>query len=103
MSRTVWQLTPLLASLLIFGCNQSPNVDASRELTKVDVSGPVSAPIEKFEVFTGRTQAKKYADIRARVTGYLKEADFKEGEDVPKDKVLFVIDPAPYRVCASRK
>ena len=69
---------------------------------KVDFSKPVDEPIAKYEVFTGRTQAMSYADLRARVTGYLKEANFKEGEDVKKDDVLFLIDPDPYVAVLTR-
>jgi RND family efflux transporter MFP subunit len=95
MSRAVWTPFMLLICIAFVGCK--PNQPTSTEsLPKVDVSEPVPESVAKYEVFTGRTQAKSYADLRARVTGYLKEANFEEGEDVEKDKVLFLIDPDPY-------
>ena len=36
-------------------------------------------------------------DVRARVTGYLMETPFKEGAEVNKDDVLFVVDTRPYQ------
>jgi multidrug efflux system membrane fusion protein len=36
-------------------------------------------------------------DVKARVGGYLQEVKFKEGEEVQKGQLLFVIDPRPYQ------
>jgi multidrug efflux system membrane fusion protein len=47
--------------------------------------------------FTGRTDAVKAVDIRARVTGYLIKMPFKEGAEVKKGDLLFEIDPRPYQ------
>jgi multidrug efflux system membrane fusion protein len=46
--------------------------------------------------YTGRTAAMDSVDIKARVTGFLKEVLFKEGAEVDKDQELFLIDPEPY-------
>src|SRR5262249_4758362 len=48
-------------------------------------------------VFTGRTEAKLFTTIRARVSGYLVDVRFEEGRDVKKNDVLFVVDPDPYQ------
>ena len=45
----------------------------------------------------GHTAAVNSVDIRPRVTGYLTEMPFKEGDDVKKDQLLFQIDPRPYQ------
>src|SRR6516225_8488496 len=86
-----------VAPLLLFGCNRKDQGQSgSSELLKVEVCRPVDEPIKDYEVFTGRTQAVNYTDIRARVTGYLDKALFKEGQDVNEGDVLFVVDPRPY-------
>jgi RND family efflux transporter MFP subunit len=36
-------------------------------------------------------------DVRARVTGYLDTANFKDGDEVAINAELFVIDPRPYK------
>jgi multidrug efflux system membrane fusion protein len=47
--------------------------------------------------FTGRTDAVLAVDVRARVTGYLMETPFKEGAEVKKGDILFVVDTRPYQ------
>jgi RND family efflux transporter MFP subunit len=103
MKRTTRLAILCTALLLLFGCNKKDQGQSgSSELLKVDVSAPVEEPIKNYEVFTGRTQAVNYTDIRARVTGYLVDARFKEGQDVKKDDVLFVVDPRPYELALAQ-
>src|SRR5262249_9348679 len=47
--------------------------------------------------FTGRTEAVKTVEIRARVTGYLDRVFFEEGAEVALGDPLFEIDPRPYK------
>jgi RND family efflux transporter MFP subunit len=61
------------------------------------VSLPISKYVTDYEDFTGRTEAVAMVEIRARVTGYLENARFKEGAEVEKGDVLFEIDPRPYQ------
>jgi len=58
---------------------------------------PISREITDYVFFTGRTDAIESVEIRARVTGYLMEIDFKPGLDVKKGQRLFKIDPRPYQ------
>jgi len=97
MKRVIGLAILCAATCFFIGCtkqNQGPS--GSTELPKVDVSTPVEEPIKNYDVFTGRTQTMEYTDIRARVTGYLVDVKFKEGQDVKKDDPLFIIDPRPY-------
>jgi RND family efflux transporter MFP subunit len=61
------------------------------------VTTPVSAEVVDYEDFTGRLDAIKTVDIRARVSGFLLEAPFKEGDSVHEGDDLFLIDPQSYR------
>ena len=45
----------------------------------------------------GTTRALQEVSIRARVRGFLQEIYFKEGADVKKGQLLFVIDEAPFQ------
>ena len=47
--------------------------------------------------FTGRTDAVESVDIRPRVTGYLVQMPFREGDEVKNGDLLFVVDPRPYQ------
>jgi RND family efflux transporter MFP subunit len=49
-----------------------------------------------YQDFTGRLDAFKTVEIKARVTGYITDAPFKEGDPVEKGSVLFQIDKRPY-------
>lgn len=60
----------------------------------------VVAPVEQkdvpLEVKTiGNVEAYATVAIKARVGGELKEVKFREGQDVTKGQLLFVIDPRP--------
>lgn len=74
----------------------------------VTVARPVVAEVRDYEEYTGRTEATRTVDIRARVTGYLVAGGgdsnspgdesilFRDGQEVEKDQVLFRIDARPY-------
>jgi RND family efflux transporter MFP subunit len=96
MKHLRWKLLVLACAATVAGCKQNQTETPAAEPPKVAVSTPIPEQISKFEVFTGRTQAFNYADIRARVSGYLKEVHFNEGDDVEEGKLLFLIDPRPY-------
>jgi multidrug efflux system membrane fusion protein len=86
----------LLISLAWAGC-QKPAEPPPTALQVVPVSYPVKRSVTEVVEFTGRTDAVQSVGIRARVTGFLTEVNFKEGTEVKKDEVLFEIDPRPYR------
>jgi RND family efflux transporter MFP subunit len=98
MVRSVCFLALLLAlAPLLFGCNGAQAPPVAGKLPQVMVSLPVTREITDSEEFTGRTEAKKTVDIRARVTGYLLKVDFTEGHEVNEGDVLFEIDPRTYQ------
>jgi RND family efflux transporter MFP subunit len=53
-------------------------------------------PIVEWDEFTGRFAAIESVNVRARVSGYLEETLFKEGQDVHAGDVLAVIDRRPF-------
>src|SRR5207249_6164704 len=67
------------------------------EPPEVPVCRPVTRTVTDVEDFTGRLAAAVSVEVRARVSGYLLEAPFKEGSEVKKGDVLFTIDPRPYQ------
>jgi multidrug efflux system membrane fusion protein len=71
-------------------------------LSTVTVAKIEERTIQDFVVFTGRTEAVESVDVRARVSGYLVETRFKDGQEVKKGDVLFVIDPRPYQADLDR-
>jgi hypothetical protein len=64
----------------------------------VTVSHPLEKTITEWDEFTGQFQAVEFVAVRARVSGYLTEIHFTDGQWVKKGDLLFVIDPRPYQV-----
>lgn len=62
----------------------------------VTVSQPIQRELVEWDEFTGQFAAKEYVEIRARVSGYLTEIHFEDGQIVKQGDLLFVIDPRPY-------
>ncbi len=52
--------------------------------------------IPLYTDYVGRTEASRSVEIRARVDGFLERRTFREGGQVKKGDLLFVIDPKPY-------
>lgn len=78
-------LTPILVRAQ--SVNQAP---------PVSVLKPIEKEVIEWDEFTGRFQAVKFVDVRARVSGYLDSTHFTDGQTVSKGDLLFVIDPRPF-------
>lgn len=96
---------PLILSCILFcaalpGCNQEKTTEAPPPT--VTITSVREAEIQDFVIFTGRTDAIETVEVRARVSGYLTETKFKDGQDVKKGDVLFIIDPRPYQADLDR-
>jgi multidrug efflux system membrane fusion protein len=63
----------------------------------VTVSQPVQREVIDWDEYSGRLEAIETVDVRARVNGYLQSIHFKDGAEVKKGDLLFVIDPRPYQ------
>ncbi|MDB5362000.1 MAG: efflux transporter periplasmic adaptor subunit [Rhodospirillales bacterium] len=64
----------------------------------VTVSAPVQKAVTEWDEYTGQFAAVDYVEIRARVSGYLTEIHFTDGQLVNKGDLLFIIDPRPYEI-----
>lgn len=64
---------------------------------EVTVSKPVQKDIVDWAEFTGRTVAVNFVKITPRVSGYIVNIPFREGDTVRKGDLLFQIDPRPYQ------
>jgi multidrug efflux system membrane fusion protein len=63
----------------------------------VTASQPVQKEVMEWDEYPGRLEATEMVEIRARVNGYLQSIHFKDGAEVKKGELLFVIDPRPYQ------
>jgi len=64
---------------------------------EVTVSKPVQKDIVDWAEFTGRMAAINFVKITPRVSGYIVDIPFNEGDIVHKGDLLFQIDPRPYQ------
>ena len=66
----------------------------------VEVAKPIAKEINPTFSTTGRIEAQKSVDIIARVSGWLQERYFQEGDKVKKGQKLFLIEPDEYILAA---
>ena len=66
----------------------------------VEVANPISKEIYPTYSTSGRIEAQKAVDIIARVSGWLQERYFQEGDVVKKGQKLFLIEPDEYALAA---
>src|SRR5262249_53224418 len=89
--------------VVLLGCKgQPPPSNLAKNPPVVQVSRPVLKEVTDYEIFTGRMEASKSVEIRARVNGYLKSLHFVDGEEVKKDQLLFEIDPRPFKAALNQ-
>lgn len=90
-----------LLSLVLAGCDQAaPQAKAQSKAPPpppdVSVSRPIQQDVIDWDEYTGRFDAVEFVEIRARVSGYLTEITFKDGQEVKKGDKLFTVDPRPF-------
>lgn len=88
----------LLSFLIMAGCSEQPPQAQKMPAPEVDISHPIQASITQWDEYTGRFAAVNQAEIRARVSGYLQQTKFKDGQTVKAGDVLFVIDQRSFKI-----
>ena len=87
----------LLLALTAIGCG-SPNTYVEPPPPEVTISTPVRKTVTEYLEFSGMTQPMESVEIRARVSGFLKERHFVEGAEVKAGQLLLVIDEEPFQI-----
>src|ERR1700752_5212903 len=82
-----------LATLGVFGGGKNPRARAPPPPTEIGAK-PVNKQVVEWDYFTAQTQAVDTVTITPRVTGYIDNITFKEGDVVNMDDLLYLIDPA---------
>ncbi|NRB54572.1 MAG: efflux RND transporter periplasmic adaptor subunit [Salinicola sp.] len=88
----------LLVIALLAGCDAHGEADSASAPPppEVDVAAVLVEPVTLRETFTGRVASPQTVQVRPRVSGYIDEVAFEEGELVEAGDLLFRIDPRPY-------
>ncbi|WP_339719002.1 efflux RND transporter periplasmic adaptor subunit [uncultured Paraglaciecola sp.] len=87
-----------LSFIFLAGCSEQESQTQQRPAPEVDVSSPIQTVITQWDEYTGRFAAVNHVEIRARVSGYLQQTNFKDGQAVKKGDVLYVIDQRSFKI-----
>jgi membrane fusion protein (multidrug efflux system) len=85
----------LLAGLMLFGCGKEQKAQPQAPI--VEVVEVIKKDVPVYGEWVGTLDGSVNATIRAQVSGYLIKQNYKEGDFVKKDQVLFEIDPREYQ------
>ncbi len=85
-------LAPALA-----GCGQSQPPSGGPSPPTVTVAKPIERSITDQDEYVGRFVAVDSVEIRARVSGYLDQIHFRDGQMVKQGDLLFTIDKRPFQ------
>ncbi|HEX9166275.1 MAG TPA: efflux RND transporter periplasmic adaptor subunit [Gemmatimonadales bacterium] len=70
--------------------------------TEVVVAPVASRDVPVIAEFTGQIRGAEDVQVMARVSGFLQEQAFRQGELVRKGDLLFLIDPAPLQAARAK-
>jgi RND family efflux transporter MFP subunit len=99
LSRALHRLILAAAFVIAAGANESAMAQAAAPAPPpVTVSPPLQREIVEWNEYTGQFTAAESVDVRARVSGYLTEIHFSDGQFVKQGDLLFVIDPRPFEI-----
>src|SRR5436190_4585897 len=86
----------ILAVVLLAGCGDEKKA-VELPPPVVTVTAAEQREVKDWDEYTGRLAPLGKVEVRPKVSGYLTEVKFDDGDMVKKGQVLFVIDPRPYQ------
>ncbi|MCX5493343.1 efflux RND transporter periplasmic adaptor subunit [Kaistia dalseonensis] len=95
----------LLVALMVGLCLTAPGSFAQAQdapPVRVGTLTVTLQPINPGKEFVGRIEARERVELRARVTGFLQEVSFQDGQPVKEGDLLYRIEPAPFQAALSR-
>lgn len=90
-------------ALVLLAAVAAPSAQAQAPAaTRVGTVLAEKQPVNPAKEFVGRIEAVERVSVRARVTGYLQEVLFKEGEAIKEGAVLYRIEQEPFQAAVSQ-
>lgn len=90
-----WPMAALLAALIagigLAEAQQPPAIP-------VGVAKPIAKRITRWDEYPGRFEAVNTVQVRARVSGFIDNVHFKDGQVVKEGDLLFTLDKRPYQL-----
>lgn len=91
----------LAAVIFLAGC-EKPAQQPAAGAPPVTVAQPTKRTVTDWDEFTGRFDAIEQVQIRARVTGFVTNVVFNDGDIVKAGDLLYVIDARQYQAVAEQ-
>ena len=88
----------ILLALLPLGCQRPAPLLVEPPPPEVVVAKPITRELAETLEFTGNATAIETVEIKARVSGFITEVHFEDGQRVEAGDPLFTIDQRPYAV-----
>jgi multidrug efflux system membrane fusion protein len=85
-------------ALTLAGCGEGQKQSSAPPPPTVTVAKPVERTVVDQDEYVGRFVAVDSVEVRSRVSGYLSEIRFTDGQSVKKGDLLFVIDHRPFQI-----
>ncbi len=104
-SGTTWPGLALGAALMVVlaGCSSQAAPNAGMPPPpEVSVANVLTKSVHQWDEYSGHVAAVESVELRPRVSGYVQRVAYREGQDVRKGDLLFVIDQRPYRAALDR-
>lgn len=93
-----WVVAILCLTLASCGDNSKTQSAApAPQAPTVTVAPPVKKMVSDTDEFVGRFEAVDYIEVRARVSGYLEQIQFTDGQLVKAGDALFTVDKRPFQ------
>lgn len=90
--------TSLLVAAIATACSSQADPGAGMPPPpEVSVAQVLNKDVSRWDEFTGRVTAIETVELRPRVSGYVQQVAYQEGQEVKKGDLLFVVDPRPYK------
>ncbi|HWB10855.1 MAG TPA: efflux RND transporter periplasmic adaptor subunit [Pirellulales bacterium] len=84
------------------GCDRKPPTLEATPAPTVTISQPIEREISDEHQFTGHTEAIRAVDVHAKVSGFIDQVGFKDGDIIKEGDLLFQIDPRPFDADVAR-
>jgi RND family efflux transporter MFP subunit len=94
--RYVLPFSIVTSTFAVVGCDRNPSSGPPPAPT-VTVNLPLQREVVEWDEYTGHMEAVESVDVRARVSGMIVDAPFKEGAIVQQGAPLFVVDKSPFK------
>ena len=97
------RLAVLLLAGALAGCDWGQQQQAAQPPPPtVTVANPVQRTVVDQDEYVGRFVAVDSVEIRSRLSGYLSEIHFIDGQMVKKGDLLFTIDRRPFEIALAQ-